>query len=249
MKRICLINVGANSSHRHIRSPLLDDCEFELLPIPDTILEYFSYRSATRYYDLETHSGRDLDQFIDSQYLDMCAHHDPEFDTLTYGDYPTDNPRAANLKRISRGDYIFFFARLVRWREGRFTDEAGFFIVGAIEVQYVYRNLVERPSRGVLRNIKRNAHVIRGECNSMFYDGFWVFKGKRGVSKFKHAVPLDKDFVERCGFLDSEGKKWQWDRYPSDLSAIGSYLRAAKLIKDEHRVNTFFELLENRGAL
>ena len=55
--RIYLANVGANSSHRHIVSPIFEDGTFEFLPIPehdrnlDGVPQTIHYRDLRSYYN------------------------------------------------------------------------------------------------------------------------------------------------------------------------------------------------------
>jgi len=241
LKKICLINVGANTSHRSIRSPLFPDGKFEFIPIPDFVLN--NSKGGLKYCQLKSHNGIEITDVINKKHQDLCAHYDPEFESYTYGDYPTFHPRAANLCRLSKGDFIFFFSRLVHWKNGRFTKEAKFCLIGFIEIKEIYRNICKRPPDGILQRIRNNAHVIRAECDPIFYDGFWVFLGSNRSKRFEYCVPLDRKFIEGCGLLDAYGVKWKWHKFGSELSAIGSYLRSAKLIHERRQLKSFWELL------
>jgi hypothetical protein len=245
-KRIGIINVGANASHGSLRSPIFDNGGFEFVPIPDSIMDYLKATNSVKYRDLKPANGIGFNEFLGEHYHNLSAHSDPEFDTRTYGDYPSLNPRASNLRKLSKGDLLFFFARLVGWRNGRFTKDAGFYIIGGIKIGAIYRDINKRPPNYIYDRIKRNAHVIRGETNPILYDGFWIFKGTRTFGRFKYAVPLDRKFVEDCGFTDRNFEHWKWDMYRTELSAIGSYLRSSKVIENRREVERFLRVLSKQ---
>ena len=118
-KRVFIINVGVNASHGGLKSPIFEDGTFEFVPIPELreSKHYHSYPDCPllpRYRDLPAYSGGTLAKYIPQKYQNWKVHNDPEFKTFTYGDYPTTSPRAANLKKIKVGDYLFFLVRLTK---------------------------------------------------------------------------------------------------------------------------------------
>lgn len=244
MKKICLINVGANASHGSIRSPLFPDGKFEFVPIPDFLLN--NHKEGFKYCQLKSCNGIKITELINKKYHNLCTHYDPEFESYTYGDYPALHPRAANLRKLSKGDFIFFFSRLVNWKNGRFTKEAKFCLIGFIKIEEIYKNVYERPPDAIFQRIRKNAHIIRAECNPIFYDGFWVFLGSSRSERFENRVTLDRRFIEKCGLLDANDVKWKWDKFETELSAIGSYLRSAKLIYERKQLKLFWNILRHR---
>lgn len=245
MAKICLINVGANSAHRNLRSALFSDGNFEFIPIPDPCLN--GTTQGLKYSQLRAFSGMKICELISKDYHEQCAHNDPEFDTYTYGDYPTCHARAANLKRLAKGDYIFFFARLVSWHGGKFSDEARFAIIGYLEVEKIFKNITKKPPKHEFFEIANNAHVIRGEVNSFFYDGFWVFKGSQKSMRFNRAVTFDKQLITECGIKDVKGAEIEWDRFSSELAAIGSYFRSSRLIEDNQQIDLLWDKVSSQN--
>lgn len=241
--RICLINVGANSANGKLRSPIFEDGTFEFVPIPDYIIEFMRKKKSIliRYKDLPPYNGRKLLDFIPREFHNMYAHYDPEFETYTYGDYPSTHGRAANLKKIRSGDHIFFLSRLVEYNGNGFTKNAGFYIIGYFEVDQIFRNITGKLESNEFEKIAKNAHMIRGECNNQFYDEFWIFKGSRRSKRFKYAVPFNREVVKKCGIKDVFGKEWVWDKFRTELSAIGSYVRAAKIIEEKSQVQELWK--------
>lgn len=245
MVRICLINVGANSTHRKLRSALFSDGNFEFIPIPDPCLN--GSQMGVKYSQLQAFNGVTISEIISKDYHNQCAHNDPEFETYTYGDYPTYHARAANLKRLTKGDYIFFFARLVPWHQGRFNGKAKFGIIGFIEIDKIYKNITEKPPKQEFHEIANNAHIIRAEVNSFFYDGFWIFKGSPKSMRYNRAVSFNRQFITECGIKDAKGKEIAWDRFSSESATIGSYFRSSKLIEDKRQIDLFWDKVNSES--
>ena len=111
--RIFLANVGANTSHS-FDSPIFEDGTFEFITIPED--RDLPGKHAVRYGHLTSFcdSGQSLRDYIPKRLWDFPTHSDPEFETFTYGDNCETSPRAASLKRMMPGDFIFFLARLTR---------------------------------------------------------------------------------------------------------------------------------------
>jgi len=230
--------VGANRSHR-VQSPLFPDGTFELVPIPES--EKFQAEPLPRYREIRCFN-RDgfLAEYLPHRYADVHAHLDPDFDRFTYGDLCHYAPRAAGLKIMQPGDLLFFLARLVPYRESGFEDSAaGFFLVGALEIEEIFADIRNPPSQSVLRRIGQNAHVLRGLSNPAYFDGFWVFAGTKKSLRFHKAVRLDRDLAGKV-FRDSSGHPWHWgakgeEKRRSELQVIGSYTRSCRMVIDPQR--------------
>jgi hypothetical protein len=229
MAKLAFVNVGANASHGSLRSPIFEDDTFEFVPIPDIILNLFQHGDGTRYGDLRASNGVAYREFVPAVYLQQFAHADPDFENYTYGDYPS-HARAANLRKLAPRDYMMFFCRLVRWDNGGFNGESGFHIIGLFEIEAIFPNISRRPNKTILREIGTNPHLIRGRCDPMLYDGFWVFKGTRRSKRFKKAVSLDRRTIKKFGIRDRFGHRWDWEKFRSDEAAIGSYMRSIKIV-------------------
>jgi len=238
MTKICIINVGANSSHRTLRSALFPDGAFEFIPIPDPCLN--GTELGVKYSQLRSFNDVPLSKIVSQEYFEQCTHNDPEFDTFTYGDYPTCHARAANLKRLKKGDYLFFFARLVPW-QGKFCGNARFALIGFLEIEKIHRDITRKPVATTFHEIRNNAHVIRGETNSFFYDGFWVFKGSDKSMRFNRAVTFDRNFITECGIKNTKGQEIEWHRFRSELATIGSYFRSSRLLDKSEQIDAFWD--------
>ena len=245
MTKICLINVGANSAHRKLRSALFSNGSFEFIPIPDPCLNETT--RGLRYNQLRAFNGLKICELISKDYQNQCAHNDPEFETYTYGDYPTCHARAANLKRLGKGDYIFFFARLVPWSKGQFGSGARFAIIGFIEIEKIFKDITRRPPEHEFNQIANNAHVIRGEVNSFFYDGFWVFKGSPKSMRFSRAVTFNRELITECGIKDVKGAEIDWGKFSSELAAIGSYFRSSRLLENTRQIDILWDKIFSKN--
>ena len=143
--RIYLANVGANAGHT-FDSPIYDDGTFEFITIPeDRDLpgdHAIRYGQLTSYYD----SKKPIRDYIPKRLWDFPTHFDPEFETFTYGDNCEVSPRAASLKRMEPGDFIFFMARLTRQEYKQSAKEHGFYLVGFLEIEDILKDVTQRPS-------------------------------------------------------------------------------------------------------
>jgi hypothetical protein len=246
--RIFLANVGANASHR-FSSPVFEDGKFEFITIPeDRDLDgphAVRFKDIRSFYDPE----RRLMDYIPERLWEWPSHHDPEFETFTYGDNCEINPRAASLKRMETGDFLFFLVRLNRWVDGKPTKDYGFYLVGFLEIAGILRDVRNRPSDKELRVYRKNAHVIRGLSDESLWDRFWVFKGSKNSRRFHKAVPVTKAIASKV-FRTADDSPWQWDGRRSDLQVIGSYTRSCRCVIDPskpghaERAKEFWEWVE-----
>jgi len=228
--RVFLVNVGANASHK-FQSPIFRDGRFELLPIPeDTCL---SGDSLVKYGDLMSFydPGKSLRQYISEQWWDRACHADPEFYQYTYGDNCDSAPRAAALKNIKPGDFMFFIARLVGFAEDRFLKSAGFFLIGYLELESVLAQVTQIPTHGELQWLNSNAHMRRAAADPSLLNGFWVFKGSSNSRRFWRAVPVNRDLASKV-FRTADNQPWTWDSNRSQLQTIGSYTRSCRCVID-----------------
>ncbi len=250
--RIFLANVGVNASHR-FASPLFDDGTFEFITIPETPAD-IQGEHIVRYRDLKSfrNTKNHLTKYIPERLWDVPTHHDPEFVTLTYGDNCGWSPRAAALKSIVPGDFLFFIARLERWRDGSPTGEFGFYLIGFLEVEEIFANVTERPDETAMARIGRNAHVRRGQTDEQYWDGFWVFTGSQNSRRFEKAVPVTRELCEQV-FSAADGTPWRWEGGRTDLQVIGSYTRSCRCAIDpavpghQERARRFWTWVNDRS--
>ena len=228
--RVFLANVGANASHR-FQSPIFPDGTFEMLPIPEA--SNLPGSSLVRFGDLRSFNQPDqsLRQFIPERWWDWPCHFDPEFHTLTYGDDCEVAPRAAALKGMAPGDCICFIARLVDYREGKFTGQRGFYLTGFLEVAEVLPSVTALPGPEEMDRFGSNAHIRRAQADATLWNRFWVFRGSPNSRRFRRAVPVTRELASRV-FRTAQGEEWSWDSPRSELQVIGSYTRSCRCVID-----------------
>ena len=221
--RIYLANVGANSGHQGLFSPLFADGTFEFMSIPSYYEDPALQPGVIRYRDLRSYNNPDCDlgQFVPAGFWDTACHNDPEFATFTYGDVG-ENGRSAALTGMTTGDVLLFLARLEGWQSGRRTGQAGFYLIGGLLAEYAGWVVRHSPQEG---RFERNAHRYRGDAR------FWGVAGSDQSRRFEHAVPIAREICDQV-FRDANGKAWTWDNGQSELARIGSYTRACRRVLD-----------------
>jgi hypothetical protein len=182
-------------------------------------------------------------QIIPKSYCDLRVHNDPEFISFTYGDYPGSSPRAINLKRATKGDFLFFLARLVWYYNGSF-GKGGFYLIGYFEIEDILKDVISKPDDIIIDAFGRNAHIQRGLYDPKFWDGFWVFKGSKRSRRFRRAIRFDRKFCDSV-LLDARGNKLSWPRHRGELQIIGSYTRACRIILEKDLIDVFWRNVED----
>lgn len=121
--------------------------------------------------------------------------------------------------------------RLARWSRGRFTGETGFYLIGFIEVESIFRAPADPSGATSPARYAANAHVRRAMNDDRFWDEFWVFAGTDRSTRFDRAVPVDRAFADRV-LRTASGRPYAWSKKRSELQVIGSYTRACRRIID-----------------
>ena len=221
--RVFLANVGANSSHRHLFSPLFEGGTFEFLPIPEGDPNLDDFNSAVRYRDLRSHynAGQNLLDYVPQELWNNSCHNDPDFNAFTYGDNGT-NGRSSALTQMRKGDVLLFLARLDRCVGGERTRHSGFYLIGGLVADHAGFITPDSPKRDRLDN---NAHVLRGDAK------FFGITGSDRSRRFEYAVPITREICDQV-FRDKDGNQWTWTNGKSELARIGSYTRACRRMLD-----------------
>lgn len=236
-----MANVGVNASHegQGLRSPRFSDGSFEFVTIPEQKqLQNLDGQGGhlVRYRDVSCFNWpqRSITDFLSPRVHDLVTHYDPEFEEFTYGDECGRAGRAAALKKVRKGDLLFFLARLTDYDldSHKFLDKAGFYLIGYLEIEAVLEDVRRPLEMADLDTYGDNAHIRRAQaCPELFYDGFYIFKGSAQSRRFQRAVPFGRAEAELL-LRDRNGQAWNWDSHRSDLQVIGSYTRACRCILD-----------------
>lgn len=215
---IFIKNVGANTSHpKENQSLLFGNNTFEFFPI----LERRGYPDVTTIGELKqfNNSGEVLTKLprYSTLHTSDRVHNDPEFDNFTYGSGKPD----VGLDSLYINDFLFFIARLVPEN----IVDAKFALIGFLEIDYVLSQIddpmLNDPS------FSNNEHIKR--YHAYFTKGFTVYRGSKNSRRFEKAVIVDRKFVEEAYILDAYKNPWNWGKHKTDLAAIGSYTRRARL--------------------
>ncbi len=247
MPKIAIINVGANAASGTLRSPLFKDRTFEFVPTktdnPDTPIGFDTFAG------FKSFGGRSINEFIPKKLLSESMHNDPEFVTHTYGDTPESepksstlksSPRAFNLKKLNKGDTLYYLARLVEW-DNVTWGKAGFYLIGKLVLDKIIKKSDLEKNPTLIPTVQNNAHVkrwlIKPEAEPW---NFWVLVGSDQSKRFIHAVPFDKNIVQKA-LLAGNGTPIKWDSDKTDLQTIGSSTRACRIIDDTARIKILEE--------
>lgn len=225
-KQVAIINVGI-STRDGVPGPLFDDGTFRFVPISES--------RPTE--NTPTYREMGLEKWV--SYPDRAVHCDPEFETMTYGDYE-HKTRTANAKKLKLGDFLFFFASLSNKEDRRRREVTGFYLIGYFEIDRIIPYDEAKTSR-LTRN---NAHRKR-----ISDTGFSIWKGTRRSSLFEYVVPMNRSNVDRY-LRTSKKERLPWGKVDrrgherTPLEVINSATRASRMIEAKYRKNFWKTVIE-----
>ncbi len=251
LPKIYLANVGVNASHmgKGLKSPRFPDGRFEFVTIPER-KEFQSGEGLVRYSELKcwNEASQPLTRYLPPTQWDKITHFDPEFDGWTYGDECGRAVRAMGLKQMRVGDLLVFLARLTDYQNGQFTAQAGFYLIGYLEIAEILSEVRSEPEAAIFERLGHNAHLRRAINLPGWYDGFYIFRGSDRSHRFDIAQPFGRTEAELY-LRDKAGNDWIWKEGRSDLQIIGSYTRTCRCILNPERgleeVERTREFMEN----
>ncbi len=229
-RKIVIINVGISTKYG-TPGPIFKDGTFKFVPISE------SHPS-----DLTpTYENLGVGKWAPEP--DMFAHYDPEFRTMTFGDYEFNengerNIRVANALKLNPKDFLFFFASLANKRHRKLRKTTGLYVIGFFEIRQI---LPYREAR-LSTLVKQNAHRLRSKDS-----GYTIWKGTKSSGLLEYAVPMKRRNVDKY-LRTSSGKHLPWEskdkngRPRTELEIINSATRASRLILRKHR-EKFWEVV------
>jgi Nucleotide modification associated domain 3 len=153
--QVVLLRVGIDTGSGGIHGPLFKNGSFEYVPIRDgfngsgisdqtygNTLARYGNRMLVHYFPEKIRESR----------RNIPIHHDPEFQTFTYGD-PT--PPKHGLRKLQKGDLLVFYAGLQGWN---FQCAPALYIVGFFEVETAGL-ATDFSQRDLHKYFGRNFHV------------------------------------------------------------------------------------------
>jgi len=139
------------------------------------------------------------------------------------------SPKASNLKELTKGDTLYYLARLVEWDNGTW-GKPGFYLIGKLVLDRIIKksDLEENPT--LITTVQNNAHVkrwlIKPEAEPW---NFWVLVGSDQSKRFVHAVPFDKNIIQKI-LLRRDGEQIKFKQGKPDLRTIGEDMRPCRKI-------------------
>jgi Nucleotide modification associated domain 3 len=223
VRRIYLINIGANTSHvGKARAPLFPDGRFVFVSFPDQ--------------DCANPYGREAWPFVRDPEC-LRTHADPDWQNLTYGDN-CHNRRAKALLSVEPQDILLFWALF--WQVHPGTDifriehsERRWCILGSLLVTHVIKALKGRDvgideyvkDKSILDRAMRNTHLHDGKLRSITpdrYDVLFIGDAERSAL-FNRAVDLeiyqDSGLLQKT-MLSKDRRCLQWARSPRWSSSL-----------------------------
>jgi hypothetical protein len=196
-RQVVLLRVGIDAGCGGIQGPLFKDGSFEFVCIPDN-----HGVSVHTYGTMLGKDGKPLAEFFAQSRRAVMAeqhvHHDPEFETFTYGD-PTTPKRS--LRHLRPGDILAFYCGLQEWgvENGWKTDHrpalylAGYFEVALAGMAGEFDPKVLRAEFG------SNFHVRYPSVFKKQKADLVLVKGGPGSRLFQKAHRISSDGKDRAG--------------------------------------------------
>lgn len=196
-RQVVLLRVGIDSGCGGIQGPLFEDGSFEFVCIPDN-----HGVSVHTYGTMLDKNGMPLScYFAKSRRAVMekrHIHHDPEFETFTYGD-PTTPKRS--LRTLQPGDLLVFYCGLQEWdaENGWNRDHRpALYLAGYFEV--VIAGMAAEFEQKILKSqFEKNFHVRYPGVFKQQKDDLVLVKGGPGSRLFRKAHQISSEGKDRAG--------------------------------------------------
>jgi hypothetical protein len=188
MPKIAIINVGANAASGTLRSPIFRDRTFEFVPTKTD--NPHNPPGFDTFSGFKSFGGMSINEFIPKKFFSESMHNDPEFITHTYGDWPENEPRSTNLKKLNKGDTLYYLARLVEWENGNW-GKAGFYLVGKLVIDKTIKKSDIERNPALIQEVQNNAHVKRWlKEPKTEQKNFWILVGVRAIEEICSCSPI-----------------------------------------------------------
>jgi len=137
------------------RGPIFEDGSFEYIPL----LENYPSPKNNSYKNIIGRHGKPLSYYLSKRLENKKAHHDPEFDTCTYGDQTSKR----GLDNLKKDDLLVFYAGLMPFKNDKY--DRGLYIIGYFTVRNVvkFSESLADPVRNHEEKYQNNAHFKMGK--------------------------------------------------------------------------------------
>ena len=247
-----LMHVAADTSNIGtvgICGPIFEDKNFESIPIK----EAKSTNETRTYSSLPSRNKKFasyLADFVPYDIQNDIVHCDPDFDHFTYSD-PVNSMRGRMLRKLQRGDFIFFVASLVLYRKDSYANSMrnvisanqkgkmrkciiGYFKISKIlSLEKSNNDLKDFESKNSIpkyySQIMHNAHYKR------IKDRFTIAIGKkdRKNALLSKAIPLT-----------FQGAPFKPNSFARKIYGNVTFPRGFKMIREESKINALLEKIK-----
>jgi len=197
--QVVLLRVGIDSGCGGMQGPLLNDNQFEYIPIPDT----FQKKGVDKrtYGNTKGRHARFLiDYFPKGRRKRMVTqpmHFDPEFKSFTYGDPTTVK---GSLRKLEVGDLLVFYCGLSKWdaENGMSKGSHNLYMIGYFEVEQAV-DAHDFPKENPRKLFGKNFHVMHQPVFQKQKNRLVLVKGNKKSRLLKKAVKISSDGRDRNG--------------------------------------------------
>jgi len=193
--QVVLLRVGIDTGSGGIHGPLFKDGTFEYIPIWEKRNRFGVNKDTYENTKGKMHRRPLVDYFPArrrEKVRSMWLHHDPEFETYTYGD-PT-SPKAG-LGRLRKGDLLVFYAGLEGWDVRR---RPWLYIIGYFEVEKALQTRTLRWNE-LRRTFGKNFHVRHRPVFEDQKDRLVLVKGTQKSKLLKKARRISVLAKDKAG--------------------------------------------------
>jgi hypothetical protein len=153
---LVLVGVGADSDNASTCPPIFEDGTFEYIPIPEqyesTMTATFASAGFSEHLEYVVYDGDRTDKFDE-----VKLHHDPNFDSLTFGD---PGKSREGLLSLNPGDILGFYSGLTPPNQAKPKHR---YLIGYFTVEKVidFNSLDEAALELAMEQNSENAHIKR----------------------------------------------------------------------------------------
>lgn len=273
---VALIGIGADSTNASPTPPVDDAGRFEYVPIPesegpDGTTESLTYGTAplrhregtmADYLDTISPEWNGSDRLAGDDLAVWPLHHDPNLDSLTYGETNSRGAYTKILRALEPGDLVAFYTGLQRSSEApRHRYIIGYFTVKSVldcqRVEhagetYRFSDLPDAARSELLDAHAENAHVKRYAATGEFAapdDGLVIVDGRKPGGLLDRAFRISEQHASGHHYLTDELED-TFDPEPGGNPDRNAYLGG---IKNAHVLNVepsvFREVVERRTGV
>ena len=259
-KNVLLFPTAIESGTGGQTGPIFEDDTFVYIPVPRVTKQY---RGCT--INLPTYremavspftSNRNLTETVLADFLkehvwtvkdrnmsdklpNYVVHHDPEFQTFTYGQGSCN--KRSSLANLRKGDLLVFYVRLTPYKK---SSPAWKFLIGyfIIEQVYDFRDLgpLNEAQTKIPADIQNNAHIKEYQAQIKEDLQPVIVTGNRAESRFlEKAIPFTNKKYEVFPEIIQEVTPWPYEtnRVP----------RGTRVFRGDHYFESWLRILQYKG--